>query len=431
MRLFILMINLALINTVFAGQANINNLKIWDTPDKTRLEFKMSKAVEHKVFTLSNPERVVIDLNNTRNNTKLKQPFKDDPWLKKIRSAARDKNNYRIVLDLKSKVKPKSFILKSPDNKGFRLVIDLQGTAKQKMHQPQIVKQNKPKLRDIVIAIDAGHGGKDVGATGTNGTREKNVVLALAKKLKHLIQQQTGMKAIMVREGDTFLKLRQRIKIARKKRADLLISLHADAFHDRSVSGASVYALSSKGASSEAARWLAKRENAADLVGGVKLDDKDNVLASVLLDLSQSATIGASLNIGNQVLNKLKYMGNLHKETIQQANFVVLKSPDIPSILIETAFISNPSEEKKLNNPKHQLKMAKAIMKGVKSYFIHHPPPGTLYAAHKHIIVPGETLTDIAKQYQVQITNLKTLNHLRSDNIKIGQILNIPRANDS
>jgi len=238
-----------------------------------------------------------------------------------------------------------------------------------------------PPKRKVVIAIDPGHGGEDPGASGRLGTKEKDVVLAIGRELKTLLNQKYGIQAVLVRDGDYYISLKKRKRIARDHKADLLVSIHADAFRSPSVYGSSVYVLSERGASSEAAKWLADKENSADLVGGVSLEDKDDLLASVLLDLSQTATLDASINLGANVLGELKKLGKTHKPEVQRAGFVVLKSPDIPSILVETAFISNPDEERRLRNPRHQQHLAKAILNGILRYLKNNAPHDTVLAA--------------------------------------------------
>jgi N-acetylmuramoyl-L-alanine amidase len=277
-----------------------------------------------------------------------------------------------------------------------------------------------------VIAIDAGHGGKDHGATGRRGTREKTVVLSIARKLAELIRKEPGMRSVLIRDGDYFLGLRQRIDKARKHNADLFISIHADAFRDRRARGSSVFVLSRRGASSEMARWIAAKENAADLAGGVSLDDKDDMLTGVLLDLSQSATLAASHEVAANMLGGLKRLGKTHKSTVQRAGFMVLKSPDIPSILVETAFISNPTEENNLRSSKHQEKLARAMLNGIRDYFDNHPPAGTMRVARKHRIKSGDTLSDIAAAYQVSLNSLRGFNSLKSDRLRVGETLRIP-----
>jgi N-acetylmuramoyl-L-alanine amidase len=285
--------------------------------------------------------------------------------------------------------------------------------------------------REIVIAIDAGHGGEDPGAKGRRGTYEKTVVLAIAKKLAVLVARERGMRPVLIRTGDYYLGLRKRMRLARAERADLFISIHADAFRDPRARGSSVFTLSNRGASSEAARWLAESENNADLIGGVKLDDKDDVLASVLLDLSQTGARQASHEVAKNILRQLSQIGRTHKKVVQQAGFAVLKSPDVPSILVETAFISNPEEENKLRSPRHQQRMAAAIMTGLRSFFRASPPPGTLLAQNKsrrHTITRGDTLGGIASLYNISLASLRSANRLSGDRIRIGQVLRIPRS---
>lgn len=280
-------------------------------------------------------------------------------------------------------------------------------------------------MRDVVIAIDAGHGGEDPGARGHRGTREKTVVLAIARRFKALVEKEPGMRPVMIRDGDYYISLRGRIKKARQKRADIFISIHADAFHNKKARGSSVYTLSPRGATSEAARWLAESENKADLIGGVSLDDKDDLLASVLLDLSQTASLEASLDVADHILGGLKRVGKVHKRRVQSASFMVLKSPDIPSVLVETAFISNPEEERKLRSKSYQQKLAQALMQGVRKYFHRFPPPGT-HLARRHVIKTGDTLSAIAEQYQVPVHRLRNVNQLESDHVKVGEVLQIP-----
>ena len=303
--------------------------------------------------------------------------------------------------------------------------------------------------RALIVAIDAGHGGKDVGARGPSGTLEKDVVLAIARKLAALVENEPGMRPVMVRDGDHFIRLRDRMQKARKQHADLFVSIHADAFNDHRARGSSVFVVSERGATSEMARILADQENAADLAGGVSLNDKDELLKSVLLDLSQSASIEASMNVADNVLGELKQIGNVHKSRVQQAGFMVLKSPDVPSILVETAFISNPTEERLLRDARHQQRLAAAIMKGIRAYFRDNPPPGTVMAnrdsdngsksrvasretntesasAKKHVIKRGETLSGLAERYAVSLERLRVANNLSGDRLLVGSVLRIP-----
>jgi len=423
---------LILLPSICVGGTVINGIRTWPAPDNTRLVFDADSPVDYRLFTLSNPARLVIDFKDTHLTRPLSAPSQKDTLIKNIRSATRHKNDLRVVLDLEGQPKYKSFLLTPYQDYGHRLVIDLYNASP--AAKQQRIKKSIPApagLRDVVIAIDAGHGGEDPGAHGRNGTKEKDVVLAIARRLESLIKNERGMRAVMIRDGDYFLSLRQRTQKAREQQADFFVSIHADSFKDPHVSGMSVYALSANGATSEAARWLAEKENASDLIGGVSLDDKDDVLASVLLDLSQTGTIEASFEAGQEVLRNIKPIGKLHKRQVQQAGFVVLKSPDIPSILIETAYITNPNEERKLRSASHQQAMAQAILNGIRDFFAKNSPPGTLYAARKHIITQGDTLSDLAQLYNVSIASLRTINHLSGDNVRVGQILRIPVGSDS
>ncbi len=414
--------------TLLAQAADVNSVRMWPAPDNTRVVFDISQPMEHNVFRMSNPDRVVIDIKQAQANDKLTLSHGDDSIVRRMRYASRNKNGLRIVLDLKEAVKISSFLLEPNREYGHRLVIDLQ----HKRPEPEAVvvksadEEPAGKPREVIIAVDAGHGGEDPGARGARGTNEKDVVLAIAKKLQRRINAERGMRAIMIREGDYFVGLRARKDKARNMKADLFISIHADAFTDQRVRGSSVYVLSQRGASSEAARWLAEQENSSDHIGGVELDDKDDLLRSVLLDLSQSATLEASIDIGDKVLGGFKKLGKVHKKQVQHAGFAVLKSPDIPSVLVETAFISNPDEERKLKNEQHQERLASAMLQGIRSYFHDHAPPGTLLAMREHRIKAGETLGMIAQRYQVSTRILKKENRLPDDNVRAGDTLRIP-----
>lgn len=424
------------ISVVFAAQIKVKTLRIRSTAEKTRLVFDVSAIPEHKVFQLKNPDRLVIDFKNAYLEKKLSQPAKKHALLTRLRTASRNKKDLRVVIDLQDKVAPKSFILKANKKYGPRLVIDLPIKNKKLIAKKQTTKKSKifktvtRNVKPFIVAVDAGHGGKDSGARGKRGTLEKKVVFQIAKKLTALINKQPDMKAIMVRKGDYFVSLRERMRIARKADADLFVSIHADAFKNSKVTGASVFTLSRRGATSEAARWLAKQENAADLIGGISLDDKDDILASVLLDLSQTASLDISQLVAKEVLKNFGNIGDLHSHKVQKAGFMVLKSPDIPSILVETAFISNPKEERRLKSSRYQLKMAKAIQKGIMSYAKNHALAlkaitGNDVAVHK--ISRGETLSGIALQYGVTLSQLKKANTIaKSNKIRVGQLLSIP-----
>ena len=431
--------------TVLAGGVDFQGVRLWAAPDHTRVVFDTSGSVTHKVFSLQNPDRIVIDVKSGRVAKSMDTKQVSGGLVKGVRAAQNNKDTLRIVLDLKQAAKPQAFSLKPTQQYGHRLVIDLHDaagsgnkTASKTVSQPasQVATQTAGPVkvkaaaptapRDLVIAIDAGHGGEDPGAIGRRGTREKTVVLAIARQLAELIKKEPGMRPVLIREGDYYIGLRQRMDKARKHNADLFISIHADAFRDHRARGSSVFVLSRRGASSEMARWIAAKENAADLAGGVSLDDKDDVLAGVLLDLSQSASIAASHEVASNMLGELKRIGKTHKSDVQRAGFVVLKSPDIPSILVETAFISNPDEENNLRSKQHQAKLAKAMLSGIRDYFDNHPPPGTLRVARKHTIKRGDTLSDIAAAYQVSLNSLRGFNSLKSDTLRVGDTLRIP-----
>jgi len=460
---------LLLIASFNTWAANIEGLRLSQSETNTRLVFDLSDKIEYKTFALSNPDRLVIDLIHTSKPEQLNIPKLDNSLIRTIRHAAWDQNTLRIVLDLKQTVTFESQTLPPNQSYPHRLVIDLTGkntspkpiekpvtastavpktapvpkviktiTPPQVTPKPKEITLTKPEpaftvtkstktmpKRNIIIAIDAGHGGQDSGALGAKGTKEKTVVLAIAKRLAKLVNNEPGMRAYLTRDKDIFITLRQRIKRARNNNADMFISIHADAFKNKKARGASVFVLSERGASSEAAQLLADKENAADLAGGISLEDKDDLLASVLLDLSQTASLEASLEVANTVLSGLKRVGNVHKKHVESASFVVLKSPDIPSILVETAFISNPAEERKLKSTSHQNKLARAMMSGIRNYFQRNPLPNQVLS-QQHTVSRGESLSIIARRYQVSMTQIKNLNSLKNSEIKIGDILLIP-----
>lgn len=450
--------------TVFAVDAmavtQVKSMRLWRAPDNTRLVFDLSGPVEHSVFTLTAPDRLVIDINGAALDAPLKVSTANTP-ITSVRTAQRTPTDLRVVVDLKKPLTPKSFTLAPNQQYGNRLVVDLYdqpSDAEPPAPPPTIattpavpVTPAKPEIklapvpngkRDIIIAIDAGHGGEDPGASGSKGEHEKDVVLEIAKELQRQINQEKGFRAELTRTGDYFIPLRQRTEIARKKGADLFISIHADAAPSTAAYGASVFALSERGATSETARWLADSENRSDLIGGagnVSLDDKDRMLAGVLLDLSMTASLSSSLNVGQKVLSNIGRVTTLHKNRVEQAAFMVLKSPDIPSILVETGFISNAGESSKLRSSAHQQALARSIRAGVRQFFEQNPPPGTYIAwlrdsgklarsESQHTVRSGETLPMIATRYQVSVSALRSANDLKSDALKIGQLLTIPSA---
>lgn len=494
-----------------ADPAVLQGMRLWTGPANTRIALDLNKPADYTIFTLSGPDRVVIDLRNVRLKPGLSARG-EQGIIRGLRTGIQNGHDLRVVLDLKGKAQPRGFLLKPDSSNGHRLVIDLKGAnAPTQATAPPATARNTPtavaatpataklprtaaqartavaarspaiekpidasarkasaaKLasteiaaphrattrvaavppvavaqpasaapiksahdlqrgRELIVAIDAGHGGKDVGARGPSGTHEKDVVLAIARKLAALVDQEPGMRPVLVRDGDHFIRLRERMNKARKHRADLFVSIHADAFSDHRARGSSVFVVSERGASSETARILAAQENAADLVGGVKLNDKDELLKSVLLDLSQSASIEASMTVADNVLGELKQVGRVHKRRVQQAGFMVLKSPDVPSILVETAFISNPEEERMLRDSRHQQRLAQAILKGIRAYFRDNPPPGTVVAAREHVVKRGETLSGIAQRYAVSADRLRVANDMADDTVRVGGVLRIP-----
>lgn len=427
---------IALLCTVpyVAGAATtVENVRLWSADGRTRVVLDLSRPTEHNIFTLRGPDRLVVDLDDSRvANSLRKLPV--GGAIRAIRTGVRSNGQLRVVLDLNQSVGLRSFTAGPNGSFGDRLVIDL--SQQDNLKTVKRASEERVAGRDIVIAIDPGHGGHDPGAVGRAKTREKNVALKVAKLLAEGVNAQRGMKAVLVRSGDYYVDHRERMEIARRSNADLFISIHADAVDDRRARGASVYALSLKGASDEAGKRLAERENASsDLVGGVSLAGRDEMLASVLLDLSQNAALSASLDVGSEIIAQLAQIGQVHRRKVQQAGFLVLKSPDVPSILIETAYISNPDEEKKLNNRNHQKKLANAILAGVQKYFYENPPPNTMLALNqrkvpmqqvRHVISRGDTLSEIAERYNVSMSALKVENRLANNNVRIGQTLKIP-----
>ena len=425
---------LVLLAAAAQSATTVENIRIWAEGGKTRVVLDLSKPAEHSIFTLRGPDRLVVDLKDGRLAQRLTSDMPNGVGtVRSIRSGVRANGQLRVVLDLNANVRSRSFTAGPNSQYGDRLVIDLQHSG-----SPQTVKRASESYRpgrDIVIAVDPGHGGHDPGAVGKARTREKDVALAISRKLAARINAERGMRAILIRDGDYYVDHRKRMAIARQNNADLFVSIHADAVDDRRANGATVYALSLKGASDEEARLLAERENASVYVGGVSLDDKDKVLAEVLLDLSQNAALSASLEAGSSVIGELNKIVKVRRKTVQQAGLIVLKSPDMPSILVETAYISNPTEEKRLKDPSHQSKLANAVLAGIRNYYYTNPPPDTQIAMDvrrtpdrqvRHVIASGDTLSEIAMRYNVSTAAIRTANRLSNDKIRIGQTLSIP-----
>lgn len=418
--------------------AELQSLDISEKGNTTKLSFTLSGSYTYQAFKLNNPSRVVIDFQQTKSRVDHSKATHGPDVIKVIRIGQPKQDTLRFVFDLAKPVTINAHQI------GRKLTVELitstQSTAVSKptpiksvnasLSTPVMVSRSPSKsLRDVVVVIDPGHGGKDPGAIGPKHHLEKNVVLAIALKLKAIIDKEPGMRAVLTRKGDYYVGLRERLEIARKHDGDIFISIHADAFNNRNSNGASVFALSPTGATSEAARWLAEKENYSEL-GGVnlsELDDQNGVIRSVLIDLSQTATIGASLKMGERVLRSIDNITNLHNEGVEQARFVVLKSPDIPSILVETGFISNPREESNLSSSPYQTRLSLAIFKGVKEYFFEYPPHGShieaMTGSNKHYVKGGETLSGIAAKYRTSISKLRELNHLKNDQLVVGQQL--------
>ena len=392
------------------AEIKVSSVRVWPAPEYTRLTLESALPIQYSLSIVKNPDRVAIDLEQVVLTPELEKLADridaTDPYIQAVRIGRFKPGILRLVLDLKTQAVPQAFVLKPVGDYGHRLVLDIypvvppdplmallnenttatlqsdanpdtniNSKAETRSARTSASKKHKPEMiRLITVAIDPGHGGEDPGAISQRGTHEKNITLAIAKKLKAKIDKEPNMRAALTREGDYFISLPMRLVKARQLNADLFVSVHADAFIKPHARGSSVFALSERGATSAAARWLAKKENDADLIGGVNLDIKDPYLKQTLLDLSQTATINDSLKLGREVLSEIGDINHLHKNSVEQAGFAVLKSPDIPSILVETAFISNPDEEKKLKDTAYQDKLADAILAGIKRYFANNPP---------------------------------------------------------
>jgi N-acetylmuramoyl-L-alanine amidase len=382
-------------STVMAAGAELREARLTATGTSAQLALDVAGTTTQKMFILDKPRRVVIDLAHTGIGRGFRVP-EGAGVVTDIRTGHQLGGTLRIVVKLKAAADARSTWMPETRSGRHQLIISFGDAAPEADTTPRVVRAPHAPVdsdRDVIIAVDAGHGGQDPGATGPNGTHEKDVVLPIARALAERINTEPGMRAVLTRNRDEFLVLRDRIRRARVAKADMFISVHADSIANHEVTGASVYVLSERGATNESARWLAERENAADLMGGVSLDDKDNTLASVLLDLSQSANISASMTAAQRVLTALDNVGQVHKSQVQQAGFVVLKSPDIPSMLVETAYISNRSEELRLKSPRYQSQLAEAIFSGVRRFFDQNPPAGTRFATARRATIASATAT--------------------------------------
>jgi len=408
---------------------SIDGIRVWPAPENTRIVFDVKEKPDYKYFTLSNPERLVIDFSNTKNTVALKNLAENDPRVKRFRSSVNN-GKTRLVLELNRSYQLTVFPLAPAGQYGNRLVIDLYDKA----HGKKRVTQPKQSTGDIIIGVVAGHGGEDPGSIGNKGTYEKHVTLAIAKKLQKLIDKEKGMKAVMIRTGDYYVNLNRRTSLAREKNVDFLVSIHADAFHTPQPSGASVWVVTKRRAESELAKWLVNREKKSELLGGgggVIKNTSDSHLALALADMSKEHSLGVSFGVANTVIKEMKKVTKMHKKTPQNGNFAVLKSSDIPSILVETGFISNHREEKNLTWSKHQQRLANAIHTGIKDYFLAYPLTGSYFASvgyNKHKVRSGESLSVLAKRYNISMSKLKSINNLKSNSLRIGQTLKIPRT---
>ena len=415
--------------TTFCSAATVNSVRVWSGPDSTRVVFELTAPVEHRVSTLADPARIVIDLPDTKAAGPLSLP-EPKGVVAAVRAGSRS-GDLRVVLELTKAAKAKTFLLAPNQQYGNRLVVDLvQGDDTPVVrHAPPVSERG----RDVIVAVDAGHGGDDPGASGRKGTHEKDVVVAIARRVAEELNAQPGMHAVLVRSGDYFVPLRKRLEIAHAAQADFFMSIHADSYHDTSATGATVYVLNEKGATDEAALRLAQRENASDLIGGVSLADTDQTLARVLLDLSQNAALSASTAAGQRLIKKMSEVTPMRRMQVQQAPFLVLKSPDIPSVLVETAYISNPREEASLRDAQYQASLARALREGIVDYFTANPPQGSFFAhtaeppqSAVHQVARGETLSEIAERYRVSTATLRRSNSLKTDSVQVGQLLRIP-----
>lgn len=421
---------LALVTAVNAKNS-IESVRVWPAPESTRIVFDLKEKPDFSYFSLKSPERLVIDFKNSQNNAELMSAIKADRRVHKIRtSRSKQKGTTRLVLELAQDYRVSVFPLAPAGQYSDRVVIDLYD----KNSQPIAKHDNSQGKRDIIIAIVAGHGGEDPGSIGAAGTYEKRVTLKIAQKLANLINQKQGLKAVMIRSGDYYVDLNRKTELARKSKADLLISIHADAFTSSKPNGASVLVQATRRADSEFARWIQNREKNSELLGGAGetiRKTKDNNLAIALGDMKKEYTMASSYDFAEHVVKQLKKVTKLHKHKPERLSLAVLKSSDIPSVLIETGFISNPQEERRLNNANHQQKLAKAIYIAVDDYFSRNPPDGTLFAAtrvREHKISRGESLSVVAHRYNVSVRKLKSANNLKSNVVRIGQTLKIPQA---
>ena len=420
-----------LTSVAFAG-STVENVRIWSESNKTRVVLDLSQSVQHSIFTLRGPDRLVIDLKDSRLAKALTSMPQGAGAVRSIRSAVRADGQLRVVLDLNTAVRSRTFTAGPNATYGDRLVIDLQQTG-----GPATVKRASEAYRpgrDIVIAIDAGHGGRDPGSVGRR-SKEKDIVLSVSKELARRVNAEPGMRAVLIRDRDVFIDLKDRVRIAQQHDADLFISVHADAFPDTRANGASVFALNLDRADRVARETLSRRDRETVKVGDVVLNDKDPILASVLYDLSQNAALSASNDVGNHVSKQLSRVAKMHSHKVKEKSLAVLTSAEVPSILVETGFISNPGEEKKLRDKAYQGRLANAVLSGIRDYFYTNPPPDTQIAMDlrrqpakqvRYVVARGDTVSEIAERYNVRASDIRRANKLSNDKIRVGQTLSIP-----
>ena len=440
LRLFILIIFTGLLAAPLqAAQNKINALRVAPGPDKTRVVFDLSQTPQFTYFSLSNPNRLVIDLANTSDTADLAATGDTGSLVRRLRySTPKNPQSARIVVDLNRKTDPEIFAISPSGDYGHRLVVDLPGQSVSSSSQATSVlidSANNTRDRDIIVAIDAGHGGNDPGSIGPSGTYEKHITLSIAKKLAALVDAEQGMRSVLVRDGDYYIYPTKRPEIARQKKADLLISIHADAFSQPEPRGGSVWVLSMRRADSELGRWLEKTERHSELLGGAAEVISDNAseryLAETIIGLSMDHSMSASYDLSEKVIGEMKKVTRLHKRAPQAASFAVLTAPDIPSILVEVGFISNPQEEKNLLWEEYRERLARSMFNATKRYFKQVPPDGTLWASYRernrtHKVRSGESLSLLAQRYNVKVSSIKEANDLNNDVVRIGQVLTIP-----
>ena len=413
--------------------ALLKDIRMATQNNQVRMVLDLDSNVNNRIFTLEKPYRMVIDLQNTKLSPSIETKDLQNNLIRNVRFGKGGKGALRVVIDLEEAVKFEHFSIPGNRTKNSRIVLDIT-----RINGASIASKNpisQKMSRDIKIVIDPGHGGKDPGAIGPNGTWESVVVLAVSKRLVERINKTQDMRAYLTRSGDSFVPLRDRMEIARERKADLFVSIHADALDNNPrVRGASIYTLSDKGAVDEASKRLAKRENENFSIGDVSLSGKNDSFASLMMDLSQGATNEASMEVGEFVLKELASIGTVRKKKVQQSGLLVLKSPDVPSILIETTYISNPDEEKKLKDKGFQDKLAVAILRGIRNYFLVNPPQGTKFAKNllnksktiNYTVRRGDTLSEIADLYNINLSMLQSFNQIKGSTIRIGQTLRIP-----